>query len=198
MVSIILLCIVLIVIPILNTVNYHIEASPLFIEMVGAEPRRCVFAILVLGYAFDVVTVSLVIASVFCRALEFRVTFVVGWGDLAVGFGAIVSTCIFLGFVNPKVCSEYEHKLGYALYANQTSEAFRRWLREERCFELAECIVSAHKFVTDTCLVRFDQNLTLVTSGIALLIVGIICVGFTQSSGGDGEEEEEDLAGDGG
>jgi hypothetical protein len=192
MISIVLVCIVLFIIPIINTVNYEMEASPLFIEMVGPDPRRCAFAILILGYTFDVTLIGLVLASIFCHALDFRVTFFIGWGTLVLGFSAIISTCVFLGFVNPTVCVDYERKLGYALYANQTSDAFRRWLRDARCLEFAECVVYAHQFVTDTCEKYFHENLALGTSGMALLIVGIVGTAFMQSR----EEEEEDLADD--
>jgi hypothetical protein len=197
MISLFLVCVILFAIPIINTINYSAEASPLFVEMVGPHPRRCAFAILILGYTFDITLISIVLASVFCHALEFRVTFIMSWGNLIIGFGAIISTCVFLGFVNPKVCGDYERKLGYALYANQTSDAFRRWLRDARCLEFAECVVYAHKFVAETCGEYFDENLALVVSGIALLIVGIVCIAFTQSYERRSEEEEEDLADDG-
>jgi hypothetical protein len=61
------------------------EASPLFIEMVGHGARRCAFAILTFGYTFDVALLSLVFSSIFCRALEFRITYFVGWATLIIG-----------------------------------------------------------------------------------------------------------------
>jgi hypothetical protein len=160
--------------------------------MVGPEPRRCVFAILILGYTFDVTLISLLLSSLFCRALEFRVTFVIAWVDAIIGLGATISTCVFLGFVNPDVCEEFERRLQYAFYANTTSDAFRRWLREARCLEMAECAVYAHTYVAETCAQYFDENLALACCGTALLVIGVVCVAFTHSREEEAEEEEEE------
>jgi hypothetical protein len=58
--------------------------------MVGPDPRRCAFAILILGYTFDVILISLVLASTVCHALDFRITLVVVWDisslDLVLSF----------------------------------------------------------------------------------------------------------------
>jgi hypothetical protein len=119
---------------------------------------------------------------------------VIAWGNAIVGLGAIIAACVFLGFVNPDICAEFERALQYALSADETSEAFRWWLRQARCFEMAECAVYAHEYVTETCARYFDENLALVCAGTALLVIGVVCIAFTQSRSADAEEEEEDAA----
>jgi hypothetical protein len=63
---------------------------------------------------------------------------------------------------------------------------------------LAECAAYAHQFVEDTCEQYFNENLALVCCAIALLVIGVVCVGFSQARATEAVDEEEDLAGDGG
>jgi hypothetical protein len=191
MLSVALAGIILLIIPIITSINYQSEADPLFREMVGSQPRQCDFAILVFGYSFAVLILSLILSALFCNALEFRITYFAGWLTFILGVGTLISECVHLAYENPVKCDQYESRLVYALYSNQTSDHFRRWLRQAGCREMADCVFYAHEFVSDTCRKFFIENCVLVSCGWGLILIWAVCFVFGGTNDSQDEEEED-------
>jgi hypothetical protein len=176
MAACVIVCLILVVIPILNSINYPHILDPFFLEMNGRAPFHCTAAILIFGFAFDVATIGLVISARFFHSLEFTATFVVGWCTIIVGAGALAATATFLSYVNPDTCRSFERRIVYILYGNETSPNFRRWIRESRCVEPADCAAYAHSYVQETCTKFFTENMVLVCLGVAFFGIALVAI----------------------
>jgi hypothetical protein len=104
-VSIVVECIILFIIPIISSVNY-------------TSPYQSTFAVLIFGFTFDITTICLIISARFCHALEFQATYIIAWCTLGIGAGTLAGTCAFLSYVNPDSCHSYELRIVYMLYGN--------------------------------------------------------------------------------
>lgn len=176
--TIAIVCLALAVIPIANSLNYPIVNDKFFIELNSPRARNCVFAILVFGYVFVSIVIALLIAVIGCSALNFSGTFKVAWIALVVGVGVIISTCAWFVFVNPGTCADYEQKITFQFYSNNTSPYFYRWLRAAKCVEIAECLTYANSFVQDTCHKFFTINLVLVCIVVAFAVISAISIAY--------------------
>ena len=171
-------CLAISIIPIANTFGYPLVNDKFFIELNSPSARNCVFAILVFGYVFVSVVISLIVAVVGCSALEHQGTFVIAWIEVVIGLAVLVSTGAWFGFINPGTCDEFERKITFQFYSNNTSPYFYRWLREAKCVEIAECLTYANSFVDSTCRKFFTINLILVCIIVAFAVISAICIAY--------------------
>ncbi|KAK8886181.1 hypothetical protein M9Y10_041641 [Tritrichomonas musculus] len=178
--SFIFLFLVLVAVPIVNTIFFVAAHSNFFKLLIGNNLEKSLISIMIIGYVVVLSGIIVICLSCLTSFFENKIAYIIAIIIAILCLGVIGSVGSIFFYASSKNCDQAEMHLIFALFANYTYGPLENWKIENRCLEPQDCLIPAHKYIKNKCRNVFTANLALECAAVSLIIIGSICVVVTQ------------------